>query len=50
LSYNINIYEMSLANVIKRTSTEIYNVSKMSFIFFLIKMTTSKRSFFITLH
>ena len=45
LSFNLNMYEMSLRNVIKRTSGVLYNVSGTSFVKVYIKMTTSARSF-----
>jgi len=43
LSFHINIYAMSLRNVIMGAPGELYNVSKTSFINVTIKMTTSLR-------
>jgi len=43
LSFHINIYAISLRNVIMGALGELYNVSKTSFINVTINMTTSLR-------
>jgi len=43
LSFNINFYEMSSGNVIKRASIKLNNASGTSFIIVYIKMTPSVR-------
>ena len=46
LSFNINFYETSLGNVIKRTIGEICNVSATIFIKVCIKRTMRVKSFY----